>query len=348
MSILSGVVGCPNIQTDLNNVFIGISPNQVVEPANFLRFITDPVNTGGMEQISREVSPGNGQKRTVEVRYESRLSEDTVNEDFDLACNSSNNFGDTVTQYEIDENADGLSIDFNVTLKDLREKCKTNSEWYQSRLLMAVNAIERKLMTKTVSQAVSLTGKFTDGSTVKDTQTQDSSGNNLQSLIEDVTFEAEDLAYPGVPYVFGYGETTKYMRRVAAGCCMQQGIDLNTYAQQNNMVYGSDYRIEGQFGEDQFIMVAPGALQLITYRQFQGDDPNTNEDDSFAQGEIVSPNTGIPMDLFVNKDCSNGGVSIHTTVRVASKLVGMPSDMFVTGDRMEGNTFVHQFNINNP
>lgn len=353
MAILTTIAKCPDLQSDLYNHFVNTNTSAYIETPGFLRFLTSETNRNGVEQIGDFVSPGNGKTRTVQLRYEQRLPESFVTGGtFDLNCAPTQIVGDTTTTYEIDPVADGEVASLTIPYNDLIENCKDNGEWFLSRLSQLINAMDRKIAQKMSDQAALLTGAFVDDSNLnvndfKIVSTKDSSGNNLQNLLEEVIYNSENNGFPGPVVAFGWGELKKYMTRVAASCCANSGTDLNTFMAQNPFSFVGDYRIESAsaFTPNNFLVTTPGALQIIRYNQFEG--ANMVEDDSFTTTTINSPATGLPYDLFISKTCTNGGISINVNLRTAVKLVSMPTNMFDEGDRMEGVNFANGYEIVN-
>jgi hypothetical protein len=352
MSILSTIVKCPDIQSDLYDHFVNTNTSAYLETPGFLRFLTSETNRNGVVQVGDVVSPGGGKTRTVQLRYEQRLPETFVTGGTsDLACAPTQELGDTIASYEIDPVADGEVASITIPYNSIIENCKENGEWFLSKLSQLINVMDRKVAQKMSDQAALLTGSFVDTenvtANVKTVSTQDSSGNNLQNLLEEVVYNSENNGYPGSTVAFGWGELKKYFTRVAASCCATSGTDLNTFMAQNPFTFVGDYRIEqaSAFDKNHFLVTTPGALQIIRYNQFEG--ANMVEDDSFTTTTINSPATGLPYDLFISKTCTNGGISINVNLRTAIKLVNMPDDMFGTGDRMEGVNFVNEYEIVN-
>jgi outer membrane lipoprotein-sorting protein len=58
---------------------------------------------------------------------------------------------------------------------------------------------------------------------------------------------------------------------------------------------------------------------------------------------IVSPRTGIPMDLTVSDTCGTVSVSLVAT----TKLVALPTDLFSQGDFMSGVNYIAPIKVVN-
>lgn len=348
MSLISSIVPCEDIQAELSDFFTRTNNATLIETFGWLQFLTDPINTDGINQV---IAPGGGKLRTLNLTYRNRIPEEEVSGNFDFTCAPTNQIGDTVASFEIDPDLDGNSYPASIPLNTLRANCKDNADWLMETLMIMINVLDRRNAQKMADQIPDIIGAFVDTTDVtndiKDVETVDASGNNVQNLIEEVTYNSENNAYPGGTWVFGWGELRKYFTRVAAGCCIQTGVDLREFGAQNPLAFRGDFRVQEALGTDNFLAITPGAAQILQYVEFEGE-ANTSGDDSFEQTTIISPATGLKYDLLMTKDCTTSGVSININLRNATKLVGMPSDMFCAGDRLEGVTFANQYQIVNP
>lgn len=346
MSILSSFIDCPNLQVEVNEAFpVCVNP----EFTPFLNFLTSGENTEGV--LQKSISPGEGKLRTVEVRYQPRITEEQVTETIsDHNCTATTKRGDTITVYDLDE-TDGVLVEELIDLSDLRRKCQSNNDWLMRRISDMLDVYARKLATKMVSQATLLTGQFADGDNdvvndVKTVATRKANGDIDKDLLTEVEFSAINASFCGGLFGFGYSEFTKYFRELNAGCCSNQGLDMGALARQFGISVASDRRIvdpANGFGTDNFILVQAGALQMLTWVEY--DDPvSMIDDDQLKQTTIIHPTLGTPVDFLMRHDCGK----VHLIVKSAAKLVGLPTDLYCAGDIWEGVTGVLQFNIVNP
>ncbi len=349
MSLITSIVPCEDVQIELNTVFQKRRFSTFLETPAFLNFLQSPLNTDGV--LKENVAPGGGKLRTVNVRYEQRLTPDLINSNFDIVCNPTQQQGDTITTYSLDPDTDGNSYSFTIPLSTLRDNCMENGDWLFLQLLRAMNGMSQTIAQKMADQSLNAIGVFVDEADVindvKTVTTVDGSGNNVQDLIEEVTYNSENNGFVGGTWVFGWTELKKYFMRVAAGCCLQTGIDISTFGMQNPLVFAGDFRVELAMGLNNFLATSPGALQVLDYVEFEGQ-TNMSNDDSHEQRTIVDPQTGLRYDLLMQKVCANNGISIHVSLRNATQLVSYPTDLFDPKDRMSGSTMVNQYEIINP
>jgi len=72
------------------------------------------------------------------------------------------------------------------------------------------------------------------------------------------------------------------------------GIDLAAIPDLNPYLY-YDRNMDSILGQTDFIQVAPGAAQLVTWNRYEGE-KNRRVTDLYSHGTIVSPATGLPID----------------------------------------------------
>jgi len=152
-------------------------------------------------------------------------------------------------------------------------------------------------------------------------------------------------AYPTAPFIFGFGEILKYTKKVAAGCCAAEGVDYGSYAANNEYVMVADKKIWTALGaNDEFLMLAPGAVQMLQWLEFEGANGiNVINDEAYKQTVITDPKSGFRFDFQLKNDC--GVISVN--FKLAHKLVGLPADLYSTGDVFAGEKWVHNFAISN-
>lgn len=347
---LNDLIACPTIQDQLNQHFLqGANPLDAREKQGFTDlFLTSAINTNGI--LQSKVSPGRGKRRAVELLYSPPLLESEIGSSPAKKCTSTNEKGLLSSTYDLDED-EGTNYDEKFVLSDLATFCMDNPLWIAERLQAAMDGMTKKIGTDNAQQLALLYGAFGDGESgvtdnVKDVATRKSGGIdlNIQAWAK-ITSAAENAAYPGAPFVFGWGEIYAYMKEVKAGCCASGGTDLGAYAAQNDLVFIADKKIKTAFGSENFVMLAPGAVQLLTWNEFDGArGVNVIDDESYKQTIITDPKTGLRFDLQVKNDCGN----IIINLKLHHKLVGMPTDMFQVGDAFQNVVWVNKFSITNP
>lgn len=347
---VSDILSCPQIQEDLNTQFVQFDPLGAKDVQGFTDFVASPLNTNGF--LQRQVSGGNGKYRQVELVYTPPILESSVGSTTTKLCVSTNERGQTSHTYEIDPTT-GSAYNELFTLSHLATMCKDNSLWFAQRLQAAMDALEKSIGTKNATQLALLNGAFGTGETagavtanVKTIATKKSAaagGDFDINAIAEIVFSAMDTGYSNKPFVFGYGEILKYFRRLYAGSIAAEGIDYGQFAAQNDVVFIADKKVKAACGSENFMMLQPGAVQMLTYNEFEGAF-NTVDDGAYKQTVIVNPKNGRKFDFQLKNDCGNVSVNL----KLAHQLVGLPTDMYATGDPYHNVTFVNEFKITNP
>lgn len=351
MSVSTGLISCPQIQEDLNNMFLAGDPTLSRVPQGLGQWVTSPANTRGI--LQRQVSPGGSKLRQVQLLYTQQICEDDVDDDTTQKCVSTNEDGNLSETYEIDPSV-GVSIDRKFTLSNMREMCKDNSRYFSERILAMMDALDAKINKDIAYQAVLETGTFGLGTPNMDAarkivtiKTKDASDKYDLIGYEQITEAAQFAGYGTIPYLFGFSEIQRYFKRMYAGCCGPDGINISDFATQNGASFVADQYLWEAFksvgNPEGFLMTRPGALQLLTYNEFKGDFATVN-DDSYKQTTIVNPFSNREYDMTMKNDC--GVISVQ--LKLATKLVSLPVDMYPSCSNYAGVNYVNAFKIVNP
>lgn len=344
------LIECPQIQEDINfNFFQNTDVSGAKEPQGFTDFVVSPTNTNGL--LQRKASPGNGKLRVVELVYTPPILESAILTAPAKVCTSSNEAGQKSTTFDIDP-SQGVMYNEKFDLIHMAYMCKQNSLWFAQRVQAIMDGLVKKIGTINAQQLILLTGKFASGDsgvtadvkTVRTRKTATSTDIDLDAY-EEIAFSAVNNGYPSVPYIFGFGEIYKYSKKVAAGCCANEGVDYGAYAAANSYVMVPDKKVYTALGaDDDFLMVAAGAVQFLSWLEFEGDSGiNMINDEAYKQTVITDPKSGIRFDFQLKNDC--GTISIN--LKLAHKLAGLPADLYSVGDPFNGEKWVHAFKIVN-
>lgn len=346
--IFTDLISCPQIQKDLDSHFTTCDPTKIREGVGWLEFLRSADNTNGIMQS--QISRGNGKTQDVQLTYTPRILESEVSTDTTQTCVSTNEAGMLSETYSLDCADPGVHYSELFKLCDMADMCQENSLWIASRLQAIMDGLIRKMDTELMDQTTALTGNFAVGETnvaanVKTVQTKKLNGDPDTNLIQEVRFATRNAAYCGLPRLIGYTEVDKYFNAVEQGCCADSGLDIGKFSLNRGLVFIPDYRVEDSFGNNHFITVAPGALQMIWFNKFMGAKGiSVLDDDSFKQTIIRDPQTGVPFDMVMNHVCGEITLEVFLTF----KLIGMPDDMFSNGDRLDGVTQVNEWVVSNP
>lgn len=341
---------CETIQDELNEMFMTCDASRLREPSPFFDFVMSSENMAG---VAQEVSPGGGKTRTVNLRYDQRINEDNVKSNqSNPNCVATTKRGDCIEAYTIDI-TQNEQIEQLIDIADLVEICRTNENYWAENIQRLIDALVRKIATKTTQQAVLLTGKW--GADVDNVDVNDNlevSTLRAGTTDEVAPFTMEDIdmalmqsAYCGPVGIFGGSALYKYARRVMAGCCSNQGVNLGEIMAQYGKAVAYDRRVANELGGNNFnFVVQSGALQLITFNMFEGAEGlNVITGSDYSRTVIVDPQSGLPIDLTIKDNC--GQVSVILTA--TTKLISMPDDMFGTGDIYDGCKFFNTIEVVN-
>jgi len=347
---LLGQCTCPNLQIQLNSNYTSCDPTKLVEfhRTSLLKTLLSSQWTNGV--VAGTASPGKGKLRTVELWYQPRIVPGEINSTTTNVCTSTNNSGSLCHTCEIDTNV-GKSYNEFINAETLATVCLDNDMYIAQRIQAMMNAIVMEVNDDLIDQLSACSGAFGQNETgvvanVKTTRTRKTGTNDpATEAIEDIAFATMNAGYCSVPYIFGWNEIFRYLKAIKAGCCADNGIDFSQLVQQNDMVLVPSSRIPTALGNTNgFLTVNPGAVQLISWNEFQGAAGlNVLGDESFRKGVIIDPNTGLPFDLLLQSNCNGLTIFIKSTYTLCC----MPDDMFSAGDRMDGVRFVNEWNISN-
>lgn len=344
MSAIGSIISCPEIQDTLNNEF-GNLTGQVPITDMLVPFLISDINTQNVLQT--QVNAGNNRSRirTVELVYQQRMVESEISTTSVLNCDGGDAPGEFSTQYTIQED-EGVAYSWSITPNDLIRNCRDNNTWVVREIQRVFDGLVRKMNTVVADEVALNTGDFLNGDTERTTQTKQSGVDPAYDLIEDVRFAFEELEFAGTPFLFGFGEAKRYFNRVQAACCADIGMDLFEYAQNNEVVFMKDKKIPTSLGgSDKFMAMAPGAIQLLTWNEFKDETGVvTFNDDTYVQGTLVDPRTGLEFDYFAEFDCGTWNFQL----KLAFQTVYLPTDLFQPDDDLSGTNWVLKFDISNP
>jgi hypothetical protein len=346
------LITCPQLQGDLDaNFGAANQPTIATEPAALASFLLSPTNTANV--LQNQIDSKSGKYRAVELVYSNQYLESEISTVAAKACTSSNERGQLSTTYEINP-ALGVSVNEKFDIGNMAAMCMDNSLWFAQRIQAMMDGMVRKMSTVVATDVVALAGKFAtgdldqDGSAIVNDQkiisTRKTGGDLDYRGFEEVLFSAMNAGYGSIPYIFGFGEAYKYFQKLNFGCCTGDGIELGAMAGQNTWAFGADKKVATAMGSgNEFLTLAAGAAQIITWNEFLGQF-NTVNDESYKQGVISDPKTGLPFDIQIKNDCG----TVYVNMKLAFKTVGLPADMFAVGDAFRGVNYINKFEIVNP
>ena len=349
MSYIASLVACPDLQDRINGYFGCDKATMLkVNETGLVQFLNSPVNTNNV--LSNTISPGSGKLRTLELTYTPRIKSDDIETTITReSCVATEPYGNRSASYTLDTTV-GVQDSKKIRMADLVRICQDDQTYIESMLMAMMDAQIRKMDIIAAQQAVLLAGNFgvseddvTDD--VKTVSTQRTGGGLSDDFVSEIDFASDNAGYCMTPFILGYGEIYKAYKKLAAACCADNGLNVAALAQAVGLTgsFIPDRNIKTALGTAaDFITVDPGALQLLTYNQFEGYG-NMMDTDIFTQKTIVHPQTGIKFDYQAKFDCGYW----HFFISVAFKVVGVPTDLYYSGDIYDGVTGVNKYKIVN-
>lgn len=350
----SALVACVDVQERVDNIFAtgGAGEGVIYEPLPFLQFVA---STSALEQ---RMIPGEGHLRNVQVIYDQFITEDEVSENVsNPSCAADSVRGNLSKLYQIDP-TENLGVDEKITLDHFRYQCESNPQYFARVMAKLMNALDRKVATKTAVQAAALFGKwneneiaYIDGVSVVDdeliVQTKNADGTIYPTTFEELQAALMVTLFPQDTFIVGGMALYQYFRKMQAGCCATQGLDLGEIQRLYGYAVAYDKRVVAALDNTESLAIRAGALQLVRWNQAGWND---NLEDVFrnasnyVQFVMTSPQTGIPYDVTIKDDCGVVNINMVAT----TKLFGAPEDLFHIGTDYEGITWVNKIKVTNP
>lgn len=293
---------CPSLQASLNEVAGNNAPALRRDRVGLVEALMSPANKAGFEAIP--IDPKNGKEKSVRVNYYQRLTEDTVNESLTDTCDSGTEHAplcDTITLTKALE-TDNLVFDEDNMRKLCAPLGETDEVW-RSRIIMAqMNALLTKLNKNLHALLKINKGTFMDGSTIKNIQLFNTFGDDgagaRQFAIANILNEFEEAGLAGTPMVIGSGDLNLYYKALGIGSVNLYGADLSKL--NGETAYFYDRFVPSVWGVNEFVALAPGVAQLLTWNRYVGE--YAKKTPTFEHGTIVDPFTGLTFDLKMHYD----------------------------------------------
>jgi len=341
----SAYVSCPAIQARLNEIFNNADLTQRRYIPPFLSAIISPLNTQGVTLQQR--IGGNGRKREVQAVYSPRLCTNSVSASRLDACTAGDKVGELSQTYEVDPDA-GSFITKNLELRDLIDTCETDSFYVANTINKMIDAVVRVMGTTTLAEAAVLFGVHADTGSDAAVSVSSQIGNNVSDdIITKLSYLLKISEYSNNEawVVGGSFDFNRYYSAVGLSCCTDAlNFDLAAYNGQYGPMPLFDKGVDTAWGANHVGLLLPNALQLITYNEYVGERGiRVIDTETYKQGTIVDPATGLMFDYSAKFDCGTWTFSLG----LAHQLVAAPSDMFYACDELRGTNGFWDFVIAN-
>lgn len=349
---LSSFVSCPEIQANIDN-FFGCDYTQTLKnnEVSLVKTLVSPLNTSNI--LEKNIAPGAGKIRQVELVYTPRIPKGAVTTTIDPNdCIATDKFGERSTIYNIDPLV-GVKIEKQIDPMDLIRRCEADSHYFSRTLMSMMDAAVRRIDEITANQLIAYAGAFgqnetnvSSGTKTVRTRTAASDHRLVSNWISDVEFAADNAGYCMSPLVFAYNDMWKVAQELrASNCCNDNGMNLAALSDMAGMTIIPNRNVPGALGGlNRFLTVDPGKVQLLTYNKYGvGDNMQMIDDGVYKQMTINHPETGLDFDLRMQFTCGKWAIFIE----LAHKLVGAPSDLYEVEDIYYGVTGVNKYTVDN-
>ncbi|MAB40592.1 MAG: hypothetical protein CL525_16040 [Aequorivita sp.] len=328
---------CQKLQTTLNRTAGENAPSMKRDRVGYLEALLSDANTAGIEAIPVET---NGKNRIVQIDYISRGTEASVEsgsfeEMPSLSCD-----GETVVKpkeqlIEVKNLAKSTGLSF--VESEMRKLCEGDDVWVSNVLMSQMNAVNVEMNKYLLAQQALNFGKFADGTAKKDIKLFEDTTNGQRGIATaKMRHEYDKAAASGAPIIVAGGNFDLYAKMNQIACCNELGFDL---ARWTDYRYYYDRFVDGQVGTNEMIMLAPGAVQLVTWNAYVGDYAKRN--DVFEHGTLTDPFTGLTYDIKIHYDDCRDRWSIQFGVHF--EVVYLPQDGFDQNDDLAGVNYTFNF-----
>jgi hypothetical protein len=323
---------CQKLQQDLANVAGQNAPSLKRDKVGYLDALMSEENRAGFEAIQL---PTNGKYRGVQINYIQRGTEDAVNLTCSNTCETDQEIAPKQEVFEINNCIETKGMKFSED--EMRKLCEADSVYVSNVIMSQMNAINVALNKQLLSKQSTNFGNFADGTSLKSVKLFEDTTNAPRSIAAaQIRSEYEQVGSSGAPMIIGSGNFDLYAKTQQIACCNSFGVDL---ARWTDYMYFNDRFVETVIGANQFIVLAPNAVQLVTWNKYVGDYAKRN--DVFEHGTITDPFTGLTYDLKVHYDDCADEWSIKLFLNWGVFFI--PSNAFATGDVNEGVNYTFNF-----
>lgn len=319
---------CERVQTSLLSLLGNKAPEVQRTKTGYLQAITSPQNMSGVNLVP--VDPGNGKKKKVKIDFTQRGTEADIVTTQNTDC--STQIEKTPFEDEVEVTSyirtKGIKFDDN----EMRKLCEPDSQWMSRIVNGELDAMIRVLNKKLILQQASNFGAFNPAivGTKKAVQMLSNSGESARFRGEaEIMRDFNKLDVSGRPILIGDGNLDIYTRMSNIGCCNNFGVDMS---QTGKFDYFND-RFVGDIigGDDDFIALAPGYVQLLTWNKYVGS--YKKENGTFAHGTIMDPITGLTFDMKWHFNDCNDTWSLFFGLWY--DLYFLPANAYAAGDELE-------------
>ncbi|MEJ7611357.1 MAG: hypothetical protein WKF88_09295 [Ferruginibacter sp.] len=301
-----GTYACRALQADYVDFYQKNSPEfKTGGSTALIKYLLSPQNTRGFRKIDVKSIPG--KKRPVAFMIDSPFCFDVCNPA--VTCTTtkqvlSNPAKEIVFDLDgdafrvCDVNGDPMVLQFS--REDLAKYCTTDDNTYIQRQVMRYLKRFEEALDKKLAELIAVAGgtDASGSSLVRMPFFVNNTITNTSALNQDAFWHLAqnylDIQGEGQFGLIGGKIVNKIAQYNKWSALNMAGIDLSKIDDINPYSY-YDRNMDGILGQNGFLQLSPGAVQLVTYNENDGP-YKTEVTGLYSNGSIVSPSTGLTLD----------------------------------------------------
>ena len=285
---------CSALQVNLNDIAGINAPALNRQKVGYLDALMSEMNRMNM---TATMVPSDGKFKSVQVNYQGQACDD------DVVTTCTPNCTPEVTPEPRSVNITEFSCakyKMSFSEDEMRKLCEADSIWVGQNIMRAMNAINVSVDKALLSIQSTNFGSFADGSGIQNLPLFNATTNAPNPMAwAAIRHFYDQLGASGSPLIIGGGSIDLFAKAQQIACCNSTaGMDLARMT--GDGYFFNDINVNSILDPTEFIVLAPGAVQLITWNKYLGDYAKRN--DSFEHGTIVDPFTGLVYDLKTSYD----------------------------------------------
>jgi hypothetical protein len=333
---------CPALLIGMEEAAKLNDPQFKLDSIGFAEALQQPENVS--TQI-KSYDVGNGHQVGVRVKYLQRSTEADVKSAEDCIPGGHKPYKEadaTISGYAaIDVALDENEVRLYCSQASNIEKLGTTDLMYDHvlRVMSSMNGLRSKFNRDLVTQMVNnfdphpgssaaaknvtLLGRAATGATA--TQAPIWDGWN------DVMQDYDEAGLKGKPLVVGFGNFNRFNRTLGFACCNDAGVDQSKLPSEYK--YFKDIIAPQVWGANNFAVLAPGVVQLITYNKYRGTFVEEGNKFAIQRGVIPDPTVpGLLWDVKLEFDTCEEVYNLKISLHYG--LWNIPNDAFASNDRL--------------
>lgn len=270
-----------------------------------IKYLLSPQNTRGFKQINVTSIPG--KTRPVAFMVDNPYCFDVCSPA--VTCLTTRQIISNPSQeivFDLVDDAfrvcdgNGAPVKLQFKREDLAKYCTIDDQSYiQHHIIRYLRRFEEALDAKLAELLLAQVGTNAEGGAVTNLPFfVNNTITNSSALNPDALFwldqNYKDIMGEGQYAVVGGKVVNKLLTFQKWAGLNAAGIDLSMVDDMNPYVY-YDRNTDAIFGQDSFLQLSPGAVQLVTYAENAGP-YKTEVTDLYSNGSIISPTTGLQID----------------------------------------------------